>query len=69
MTIMGMTHLGGVEMSEKNAKVYKELRETRRPGLLAMAKKMKLKVKSEETPASHRDLLQAIAAKKGLFGG
>ena len=69
MTIMGMTHLGGVEMSEKNAKVYQELRETRRSGLLAMAKKMKLKVESKETPASHRDLVQAIATKKGLFGG
>lgn len=67
MTIMGMTHLGGVEMSEKNAKVYQELRETRRPGLLAVAKKMKLKV--EGFPPSHRDLLQAIAAKKGLFSG
>ena len=69
MTIMGMTHLGGVEMSEKNAKVYKKLRETRRSGLLAVAKKMKLKVESKEIPPSHRDLLQAIAAKKGLFGG
>ena len=69
MTIMGMTHLGGVEMSEKNAAAHKVLRETRRPGLLAMAKKMKLKVKSDQTPASHRDLVQAIAAKKGLFGG
>ena len=67
MTIMGMTHLGGVEMSEKNAKIYKKLRETRRPGLLAMAKKMKLKV--EGHPASHFDLLEAIARKKGLGSG
>ena len=69
MTIMGMTHLGGQEMSEKKAKAYKVLREMRRHELLKVAKKMKLKVESKETPPSHRDLVQAIATKKGLFGG
>ena len=67
MTIMGMIHLGGTDfqMTPKHAAEYKVLNETRRPGLLKMAKKMKLKVKGH--PASHRDLLEAIAKKKGLF--
>ena len=56
-------------MSAKDAAAYQELRETRRPGLLAIAKKMKLKVKSEQTPPSHKDLLEAIARKKGLLSG
>ena len=68
MTIMTMEHLGG-GMSEKDAAAYQELRETRRPGLLAIAKKMKLKVKSEQTPPSHKDLLEAIARKKGYLNG
>ena len=69
MTIMGMMHLGGTDfqMTPKHAAKYKVLKETRRPGLLKMAKKMKLKVKSDTDPASHADLLEAIAKKKGLF--
>jgi hypothetical protein len=65
MTIMGMTHLGSVEMSEKNAAAYKKLREMRRHELLPMAKKMKLKV--EGFPPSHFDLVEAIARKKGYL--
>ena len=68
MTIMTMEHLGG-GMSEKDAAAYQELRNTRRSGLLAMAKKMKLKVKSEQIPPSHKDLLEANARKKGLLSG
>ena len=67
MAIMGMAQLGGQAMSEKNAAIYKTLKETRRPGLLKMAKKMKLKV--EGFPPSHADLLEAIARKKGLYDG
>ena len=65
---MTMEHLGG-GTSEKDAAAYQELRKTRRPGLLAMAKKMKLTVKSEHIPPSHKDLLEANARKKGLLSG
>ncbi len=58
-------HLGDSPMSEKDAAAYKELKERRRASLLMIARKMKLKVESASTPASHVDLVDAIARKKG----
>ena len=67
MVFTTLEHFGATEMSEKNATMYKALQETRRPALLKMAKKMKLKVPGH--PATQVDLVEAIGRKKGLFDG